>query len=217
MTGIEEEEKLIMFYETHKSIGIVLLVFVILRAGLRFITGVPASLKTHTNLVMKLSRFAHWTLYILMLAMPVTGWLMSNAAGFAVPFFGLFDLPDLVDKDQELMELMQAIHQFLAVALLFLIGLHIIGALKHHFIDKDETLQRMTSIRLAMSGGAAVALIAVILWVTPVLLWLSGTGEENAAHSSAHDVEHATSHDTDHVNVHDNNEATAKHAGSEYQ
>jgi cytochrome b561 len=79
-----------------------------------------------------------------MLAIPVVGWLMSSAKGYTVNYFGLFELPDLVDKDKVLGHQLKEIHELLANGLMVLVGLHIMAALKHQFIDRDGLLGRMT-------------------------------------------------------------------------
>jgi len=82
-------------------------------------------------------------LYILMFAIPLSGWLMSSALGFPVVLFGVLPLPDLIGKDKELGETLKGVHESLNYALLLLVVAHVGGALKHHLIDRDGTLVRM--------------------------------------------------------------------------
>ncbi len=82
-------------------------------------------------------------LYLLMLAVPLSGWVMSSAGGFPVVYFGVFQLPDLVAKDKELFELMKSVHFGLNKALLALVVLHVAAAIKHHYVDRDDVLARM--------------------------------------------------------------------------
>ena len=89
-------------------------------------------------------KLTHLALYLLMLLIPIVGWLMSSAKGYTVNYFGLFELPDLVDKDKALGHQLKEIHEFLANGLMALVGLHILAALKHQFIDKDGLISRMT-------------------------------------------------------------------------
>lgn len=89
----------------------------------------------------------HWThiaLYLLMILTPVVGWLMSSAKGYTVNYFGLFELPDLVPQDKALGRFLKETHEVLANGLMLLVGLHILAALKHQFIDKDNLLARMS-------------------------------------------------------------------------
>lgn len=69
---------------------------------------------------------------------------MSSAKGYTVNYFGLFDLPDLVDQNKNLGHQLKEVHEWLANVLMVLVGLHILAAVKHHFIDKDGLLYRMS-------------------------------------------------------------------------
>jgi cytochrome b561 len=91
------------------------------------------------------ARAVHWAFYALMILVPLTGWLMSSAAGLSVSFFGWFVLPDMIHANREVMKQFEDIHGWLAYTLLAVIGLHVAAALKHHFIDKDNILRRMIS------------------------------------------------------------------------
>lgn len=130
-------------YGLHKAFGIVVLGLAALRLVWRLVNIVPASLPHHKAWERILARSAHYALYALMFAMPLSGWAMSSAGGHAVSLFGLFELPPLVAKDPEFGKEMAELHETLAWTLIGVIGLHVAGALKHHFIDKDETLRRM--------------------------------------------------------------------------
>lgn len=97
------------------------------------------------------AQWQHWMsksvramLWVGLVGMPLSGWLMSNSAGFPVGFFGLFDLPRLVSADETLHALAESVHGLLPKLLIFALLLHTAGALKHHFIDRDRTLIRMT-------------------------------------------------------------------------
>jgi cytochrome b561 len=130
-------------YGLHKAFGILVLALVILRVIWRITNPTPIlNLPWYERIA---ARFAHLALYILMLAMPLSGWLMSSAAGLAPSFFGLFTLPTLVAPNAELRELFGAVHQWLAYGLIAMIIVHTLAALKHHFIDKDDILRRMVS------------------------------------------------------------------------
>jgi cytochrome b561 len=91
------------------------------------------------------ARTVHWAFYGFMFAMPITGWLITSAAGLPVSFFGLFVLPDLVTPNPDSMQLFQKIHEWLGYGLIATIVLHTSAALKHHFINKDDILKRMLS------------------------------------------------------------------------
>lgn len=68
---------------------------------------------------------------------------MSSAKGFSVSVFGLFTLPDFVRPNEALADIMVQTHGVLAWSLIAMIALHVGGALKHHIIDRDDTLKRM--------------------------------------------------------------------------
>jgi len=89
------------------------------------------------------AHIVHLLLYVLLIAIPLTGWLMSSAKGFTTNYFGLFDLPNLLDKDKALAHTLKNAHGLLANSLMALVALHIAAALKHQWIDKDNLLARM--------------------------------------------------------------------------
>jgi cytochrome b561 len=76
-------------------------------------------------------------------ALPITGWIMSSAAGIPVSFFGLFELPDLVSYNDRLFHTFIEVHKWLGHGLIVLIVIHAGAALRHHLIFKDETLKKM--------------------------------------------------------------------------
>jgi cytochrome b561 len=82
-------------------------------------------------------------LYLMLLVQPLTGWIYSNAAGFPVVYLKLIPLPNLVAKDKALAARFEDLHGAGGTILAIAIGLHALAALKHHFIDRDDTLRRM--------------------------------------------------------------------------
>lgn len=127
----------------HASVGLAALGLVALRLLERIRSSAPASLDTHTALEKKLSRLVQWGLYGGMVALPVTGVLMVWTKGFSVPFFTLFELPSLTGKNNFLHEVIEELHEGMIPVMVVLLALHVAGALKHHFWDKDTTLSRM--------------------------------------------------------------------------
>lgn len=85
----------------------------------------------------------HHLLYVLLFAIPLSGWLMSSAKGFQTVYFGVLPLPDLIGKDKALGDLLQEVHRMLNYGMLGLVIAHAGAALKHHFIDHDGILSRM--------------------------------------------------------------------------
>ena len=90
-----------------------------------------------------IARLVHLLFYAVIFALPITGWIMSSAAGIPVSFLGLFDLPDLVAYNDDLFHAFIDIHKWLGYALIGLILIHAAAALRHHFWFKDETLKKM--------------------------------------------------------------------------
>jgi len=89
------------------------------------------------------SRLAKWGLAALTITMPMSGWLMSSAAQKPIIFFGLFQVPYLVDGDKELAHMFKEGHEAMASVLILLLAAHVVGALRHHFILKDGILVSM--------------------------------------------------------------------------
>lgn len=90
-----------------------------------------------------LAVLVQWALILLGLAMPVSGWLLSSAAGRPIGFFGLGEVPLLIDPDKALAGLFREAHGVMGLTLALLVGLHVAGALYHHLILGDGTLLRM--------------------------------------------------------------------------
>lgn len=130
------------FYRWHKEFGMVVLFLVLLRVAWRFSNIVPTlvSLPLWERFA---ARSVHYAFYVFMFAMPITGWMMSSAAGFPVSFFGLFLLPDLVLPDEQLRIVLTDTHMWLGYLLIATIFLHVSASFKHHFINKDDILRRM--------------------------------------------------------------------------
>ncbi|HEY5102707.1 MAG TPA: cytochrome b [Steroidobacteraceae bacterium] len=127
----------------HKSVGITILMLAVVRVLWRLAgptPPLPTTLKPYERL---LAHFTHIALYVLIFAMPLSGWIMTSARGFPASWFNLFQLPDLVAKNRPLYEAMQETHEALAWTLGAVATLHLLAALKHHLVLKDDTLRRM--------------------------------------------------------------------------
>jgi len=131
-------------YGWHKAFGLLVLFLAAFRLVWRIVNMTP-SLDSLPILERLAARFVHWIFYIIMFAMPLTGWLITSAAGLPASFFGLFTMPNLIEPNEDLRLFFSSIHQFLAYGLIILIILHVSAALKHHFINKDDILRRMIS------------------------------------------------------------------------
>jgi len=143
MTGLPISLEKLKLYGWHKEYGILALMLVFLRIAWRLINFTP---RLNLSLLEKIAaRTVHWAFYVFMFAMPITGWLITSAAGLPVSFFGLFVLPDLISPHPDLIKLFGEIHKWLGYGLIVTIILHTSAALKHHFINKDDILRRMLS------------------------------------------------------------------------
>jgi cytochrome b561 len=127
----------------HKSFGITILMLAAIRLVWRLMNPTP-DLTTETKPWERvLAKLSHLLLYALIFAMPLTGWMMSSARNFPVSWFKLFQLPDLVSPGEQTFHQMHDLHHLLFKVLLGVALLHIAGALKHHFYDKNDVLKRM--------------------------------------------------------------------------
>ena len=135
-------EKLkIMAY--HKSFGMLILMLALARITWRLLNPtpeLPAGMPKWQRLAAKVT---HVLLYVLLIAQPITGWIASTTRNFPVSFFGLFQFPDLVGPNDELHEVFEGVHEFLAGTLLVVAILHAAAGLYHHFWTKDDVLRRM--------------------------------------------------------------------------
>jgi len=127
----------------HKSFGITILGLAVLRLVWRWMNPTPDLPDTLKPYERVLATITHAGLYILLFAMPLTGWMMSSARGFPVSWFGFIQLPDFVPKNKSLYDAMLETHETLAWALYTIVFLHVVAALKHHFMLKDNVLRRM--------------------------------------------------------------------------
>lgn len=127
--------------DIHKSIGVLLFLVMIGRAVWRKTNYRPAPVGTPFE-----QRLAHWvhrTLYGLLFVLMLSGYLISTADGRAVEVFGWFSLPATFSGFENQEDIAGEIHEILAFTLIGLTALHALAALKHHFMDRDETLKRM--------------------------------------------------------------------------
>ncbi len=133
----------LQLYSYHKWIGITVLLLVGLRIVWRLTHRPPALPDDLPRWQRAASHAVHGLLYGLILAVPMTGWLMSSAKGFQTVWFGVLPLPDLVEKNRELGQALGNAHELLNYFLLALVILHVAAALKHHFHEGRPFLQRM--------------------------------------------------------------------------
>lgn len=127
----------------HKSIATVTLFLLAARIPWRLIHGAPAASCDVPSLERMAARLGHLLLYICMVALPLSGWLWSSAAGYKIPVAGLFYLPPLMTKTPGLSSILKQIHISFAYAIAILVCGHVLMALKHHFFDRSDSLTSM--------------------------------------------------------------------------
>lgn len=139
MKGMPKSPEKYQLYAMHKSIGLTMLAFVFVRFIYRKIHGVPTVSKNLSLLWQRAVVFGHYALYAAMFLMPLTGYLMGSKN---IPYFGLFEIP--VFK-HALGGFFHGAHAMLSYIIYVLVAVHVIMALFHHFVLKDDTLVRMVS------------------------------------------------------------------------
>lgn len=152
-TGIIMEEfKLFALYPWHKSFGVLIILFVVLRVAWRIKNGWPTHAGDYTQIEKLLAKIVHWLLIIGTVLMPFSGFMMSAMGGHGVYFFGLELVPHNPDPSEpnkviplnaSLAQIAHTMHGLGGNILIAAVVLHVVGALKHHMIDKDGTLRRM--------------------------------------------------------------------------
>ena len=143
MTGLPLSRLKLEVYAWHKWIGLTVLVLAGLRLAWRRHAPPPALPDAVTPWERRLAPIGHWALLALVLALPVSGWLMSSAGGVAVVWFGALPMPDLVPRDQHLFAALRTTHHFLAFTLIALIAVHVAAVLRHDVLRRDGILRRM--------------------------------------------------------------------------
>ena len=143
MDELEKGEEKWMLYGWHKSTGILLLAIIVLRILWR-ISNInpllPSKMKSHERI---LAHLGHFALYVCMIGLPLSGYVMSMAGGHGISFYGFFDIVNLLVENKELAHSAHDAHEFFAEAIYILVPLHILAALYHHIILKDNTLDKM--------------------------------------------------------------------------
>ena len=127
----------------HKAFGVVAALLVIARLVNRFFHQIPALPNDLSNLQKFVAKASHWLLYLLLFAMPISGYLMQYFAARPIEVFGWFRLPAALNVDIQTYAVFRELHGWLAVALIALVALHVAAALHHHFIRKDNVLKSM--------------------------------------------------------------------------
>jgi cytochrome b561 len=131
------------YYSWHKWIGCTVFALAVLRVIWRATHRSPALTVAMPGWQRRAAEITHFLLYVLMLAIPATGYLYSSASNVPVVYLGLIPLPPLIAPNPQLKPLLQYTHIYLNYTLFMLVALHVAAALKHQFIDRDGLLSRM--------------------------------------------------------------------------
>jgi len=139
-------------YPIHKSFGIIIFIFVLIRVAWRIKAGWPTPVSEYKNYEQVLSKLIHWVLIIGTVLMPVSGMMMSGLGGHGIIVFGVELMASNPDPDNankvlalngNLAGFGHSVHHWLGKIMIASVVLHVVGAFKHHIIDKDRTLLRM--------------------------------------------------------------------------
>jgi cytochrome b561 len=132
------------FVQIHKSVGLSILMLTLGRLGWRIANPAIPLPEAMPRWQKILARATHVLFYVLLIAMPLLGWAASSAGGREIHWFGLFEWPLLpIGGGREMAGQLMDLHEIAAKALIALVVLHILGALKHQFINRDNVLHRM--------------------------------------------------------------------------
>lgn len=143
MTGLEDNDpSRPAIYGLHKAFGALVLMLVAARLAVRLSTQTPPN-PPIPRWELRLANITHVLIYIMLFSVPLAGVWMSNSWGYGVSFFGL-ELPRLFPENKEVAPLAGDVHEWLAFTLIGLVVLHVSGALKHRFIDRNDVIYRMT-------------------------------------------------------------------------
>ena len=127
----------------HKWLGVTVFLLAVARLAWRARHAPPPLPASISRWQQRAAHGLHHLLYLLLLAIPLTGWLMSSAKGFQTVYLGILPLPDLIGKDKMLGDALREVHETLNYILLALVVAHVGAALKHHFIERNGVLARM--------------------------------------------------------------------------
>jgi cytochrome b561 len=143
MSDLSMSPRKLQLYSWHKWVGVTVFFLLLVRVGWRITHQPPALPEQMSKLQRIASHVGHTALYLLMIAIPISGWLMSSAKGYQTVWFGVLPIPDVLGKDKQLGDALAELHGALNGLLMFIVAIHVLAALKHHFIDRDNILRRI--------------------------------------------------------------------------
>ncbi|MCU7611855.1 cytochrome b [Anaplasma capra] len=131
-----------LMFSIHKACGMVFFVLLIVRVVLRLSSTVPPYPEKMSKTSVILAKATHFFLYVLMLCMPVSGYFMSSAHGRPVHMV-YFTIPAIIPENESVADIFSGIHEVAAFTLVFMVALHILGAVKHLIFDKENVFKRI--------------------------------------------------------------------------
>lgn len=129
--------------DIHRSIGSLLMMVMVLRLAWRFVNPVPRPLPSHSRFEVLAAHGAHLLLYLLIFVAMISGYLISTADGSSISVFDWFEVPSVTGRIKGMEDTAGLVHYWVTWAVVVLAGLHGLAAIKHHVIDRDDTLRRM--------------------------------------------------------------------------
>jgi len=146
MVDLPLSRQKLQWYAWHKWIGITVFLLTCARVAWRWVHP-PPPLLPMPAWQLHAAHISHVGLYLLLIVIPISGWIYSSSTGIQVVYLGILPLPDLVAKDRDLAHLLRLVHVTLNFTLLTVVCVHVAAALKHHFHDRDTVLTRMLPSR----------------------------------------------------------------------
>ncbi|MCL1477559.1 cytochrome b [Marinobacter sp. M3C] len=129
--------------DIHRSVGVLLFTAMLLRVVWRLMNPRPEPVPGHRRWEVVAAHLVHGLLYLLLFVAMVSGYLISTADGSSVSVFGWFDVPSITGRIKGMEDTAGVVHYWVTLSVVVLAGIHALGALKHHVIDRDNTLRRM--------------------------------------------------------------------------
>jgi cytochrome b561 len=143
------------FYSWHKWVGATVFLVVLLRLAWRLVNHVPAAPPGTPGWQRLGAGVSHFLLYAILIVMPLTGWIMSSMKNLPLVYLGLIEIPSPFGVNQKWAGILAEVHETLALILLVLVGIHVLAALYHHFVRRDDVLRRMLPWPTRLRGPAA--------------------------------------------------------------
>ena len=143
MTDLPFSPLKLKYYSWHKWIGVSIFLLVLVRIAWRCTHAAPPLPPAMSEWQRRAASASHVLLYLLIVVIPLSGWLYSSSAGVPTVYLGLVQLPDLLARDKSLAELLKTVHGALNYSMLALVAIHAAAAVRHHFVDRDDVLSRM--------------------------------------------------------------------------